>query len=324
MDDFLPTASIENLRRRAQVLASIRRFFDQKNFFEVDTPTLSHDIVVDRYLQPVGISKSDLTGRSSDSSQRMWLQTSPEFGMKRLMVAGADAIYQICKCYRCDEIGTLHNPEFTMLEWYRAGDDMVAGMDLLAELVETILERPKSKRLSYREAFKRYADVDPFESSMESLESAARAGGIGVELKGESRDGWLNLMLSQIVEPNLGINAPMVIYDWPVSQSALAVVRDDECPVAERFEIYVDGVELANGYHELLDPEELARRNVINNQQRVKDGNALLPENSRLLDAMRVGMPQCSGVALGVDRLVMLAIGASTVADVIAFPVENA
>lgn len=323
-DDFLPTATIEMLRQRAEVVRSIRSFFDQRNFFEVETPTISHDIVVDRYLHPIGVTKSDLTGRAGDSDQRLWLQTSPEFGMKRLVAAGAVAIYQICKAYRRDEIGRIHNPEFTMLEWYRAGDDLVTGMDLLAELVETILDTPKTERLSYREAFKKFADIDPFESSIESLQNTVRTASVKVELEGESRDDYLNVILSEIVEPNLGVGAPTIIYDWPASQAALAMVRDDEHSVAERFEIYVNGVELANGYHELLEARELSRRNSINNQMRVKDGNQLLPEGSRLLDAMRKGIPQCAGVALGVDRLVMLALGAKSVSEVMAFTIDNA
>ena len=145
-----------------------------------------------------------------------------------------------------------------------------------------------------------------------------------VELEGESRDDCLNVILSEIVEPNLGVGAPTIIYDWPASQAALAMVRDDEHSVAERFEIYVNGVELANGYHELLEARELSRRNSINNQRRVKDGNQLLPEGSRLLDAMRKGIPQCAGVALGVDRLVMLALGAKSVSEVMAFTIDNA
>ena len=240
-DDFLPTATIEMLRQRAEVVRSIRSFFDQRNFFEVETPTISHDIVVDRYLHPVGVTKSDLTGRAGDSDQRLWLQTSPEFGMKRLVAAGAVAIYQICKAYRRDEIGRIHNPEFTMLEWYRAGDDLVTGMDLLAELVETILDTPKTERLSYREAFKKFADIDPFESSIESLQNTVRTASVKVELEGESRDDCLNVILSEIVEPNLGVGAPTIIYDWPASQAALAMVRDEEHSVAERFEIYVNG-----------------------------------------------------------------------------------
>lgn len=333
-EDFLPTAKLDVLRQRAGILRKIRQFFDDRGFFEVETPVFSHDVVVDRYLNPIAISKQMLTGVSDDSSRRLWLQTSPEFGMKRLMVAGADAIYQICKSFRQGESGALHNPEFSMLEWYRVGDDMAAGMELLGELVVFVLNQDGAagdagtsvEKLTYCEAFKRFANVDPFCGSLADLKSAAASGGVMVDLSDREtdRDGWLNLILSQVVEPQLGVNSPMIVYDWPASQAALSIVRGDDPPVAERFELYVNGVELANGYHELVDAEELARRNSVNNQHRVKDGNDMLPESGRLLRAMGHGMPGCSGVALGVDRLVMIAIGADSIQEVMAFPVDRA
>ena len=326
--DFLPSANIEMLRKRAMIVRQLRKFFDDRNFFEVETPLLSHDIVVDRYIHPISISKNEVTGASPDSSgstQRLWLQTSPEFAMKRIVAAGAQAIYQITKSFRQAEQGKRHNPEFTMLEWYRVGDDLIRGMELLAELVETILEKPKSELMTYQEAFIKYACVDPFKSSTEEMQAVLSTHGTTIqEPETLGRDGWLNLLLSEIVEPFLGKESPTIIYDWPASQSALAIVRDGDPPVAERFEIYVDGIELANGYHELLDPDELVRRNSMNNQGRVKDGAPLLPESSRLLEAMRHGLPQCSGVALGVDRIVMLATGAASIEDVIAFPIDRA
>jgi len=181
--------------------------------------------------------------------------------------------------------------------------------------------------LSYRDTFQQFAGLDPFEASVAEMKTVVQANGISIDestMSQAGRDEWLNLILSEIVEQHLGVEAPMIVYDWPATQAALAIVRAEDSPVAERFEIYVDGVELANGYHELLDPEELARRNSISNQGRLKDGVQLLPEASRLLDAMRFGMPQCAGVALGVDRLVMLATGAQTIDEVIAFPIDRA
>lgn len=326
-DDFLPIAKLDVLRQRAEVIRRIRKFFDDQHFFEVETPVLSHDTVVDRFLHPIGIPKKAVTGASQDSDQKLWLQTSPEFGMKRILASGAGAIYQICKSFRQSESGQMHNPEFTMLEWYRIGDDMRSGMELLADLVEMILDKPKTEKVTYRDVFRRLADVDPCESSVAGLKRVFEQAGESVDLACDeaSRDEWLNLIMSRMIEPELGRESATIIFDWPASQAALAVVRDDRLPpVAERFELYVDGVELANGYHELLDPDELAKRNSINNQKRVRDGNPLLPEESRLLDAMRSGMPACAGVALGVDRLVMLAVGASSIQDVLAFPIDNA
>ena len=324
-NDFLPKANLEVHRQRAEIMQRIRRFFDERNFFEIETPILSHDIVVDRYLHPIGISKKEVTGVVGDADEMLWMQTSPEFGMKRVLAAGAEAIYQICKSFRQGEMGDRHNPEFTMLEWYRCGDDMQSGMKLLSEFVEEILQKPATQERSYREAFSWFASVDPFDATIEELKSVARKNGVSiVDHEDNDRDGWLNLILSEVVEPQLGLESPVIVYDWPESQAALATVRSEDPPVAERFEIYVDGVELANGYHELLDADELVKRNSINNQHRVKDGSHLLPEESRLLEAMKHGIPGCAGVALGIDRLVMLALGANSIREVVAFPFDMA
>ena len=325
-DDFLPSAQIDALKHRADVLRKLRRFFDDRDFFEVETPLLSHDIVIDRHLHPVGIPKNQITGVDSNSNELLWLQTSPEFGMKRLVASGAAAIYQIGKAFRRSETGEMHNPEFTMLEWYRVGDNLKTGMDLLAELIEEILKQPKTKRVSYRQIFLQHVGVDPFSCAVSDLKSVATEHGITIEMPCEAsaRDEWLNLILSRLIEPKLGFDGGVIIYDWPASQAALAVIRQEEIPVAERFEIYVRGVELANGYHELLDADELARRNSVINQERLKDGQPLLPEESRLLHAMRAGLPACAGVAVGVDRLILLALGMERINEVIAFPIDRA
>ncbi len=330
VENFLPTASLENLQQRADTLKRIRAFFDQRRFLEVETPLLSHDIVVDRYIQPISVSARDVIGMataSSDEDPRLWLQTSPEFGMKRLLAAGATAIYQISKAFRAEERGRLHNPEFTMLEWYRVGDDLQAGMDLLSDFVTEILRRKPVARLTYQQAFQKAISIDPHSISTEELRELCRLHGIETstfQSEKLNRDFWLNLILTHLVEKTLGFDEPTIVYDWPATQSALAIVRQAEIPVAERFELYVDGVEIANGYHELLDPDELSHRNCINNQKRMKDGNRVLPEESRLVEAMHHGLPPCAGVALGIDRLIMLTIGATSIDEVITFPIEKA
>ncbi|MEL7497559.1 MAG: EF-P lysine aminoacylase EpmA [Planctomycetota bacterium] len=317
-EDYLPTASIELLKRRAKIIRAIRSFFDARGFFEVETPLLSHDIVVDRHLHPISLEKQQVTGRESDRNVEMWLQTSPEFAMKRLLVAGATAIYQICKAFRRGESGNRHNPEFTMLEWYRVGDDMAAGMNLLGELVQETLDTASPVSMSYRDAFLTFAGIDPYEASDEQL--AKRA-----SLEPEDRDEMLNVILSTDVEPKLGFDAPVVLYHYPASQAALArESKQDGFAVAERFEIYVRGVELANGYSELVDATELRRRNRSVNLLRKQDNNSELPVESRLLNAMGAGLPACSGTALGIDRLVMLATGAQSIKDVIPFPIDRA
>lgn len=323
--DFKPTASIEMLKRRSELTHAIHRFFSARDFIHVETPLLSHDTVVDRYIHPVALLKSTLTGREADQ-EPLWLQTSPEFCMKRLLASGATAIYQVAKAFRQGESGARHNPEFTMLEWYRVGDDMRSGMELLSDFASTVLGRPKSKLLSYGDAFRNIAGVDPFTDPVESFGEALSKRGVSVsEFALESdRDFWLNLILTHLVEPKLGFEAPVIIFDWPSSQAALAIVRDDSPPVAERFELYVDGVELGNGYHELLDADEQMHRNKENNSLRVKDRSVPLPVESRLLDAMRAGMPGCSGVAVGVDRLLMVLEACQNIDQVIAFPLDRA
>ena len=323
--DALPTASLSALKSRAFLLQQIRRFFDERGFFEVETPLLSRDTVVDRHLHPIQVDRQQITGKQDDAQSVMFLQTSPEFAMKRMLAAGADSIYQICKAFRTGETGSQHNPEFTILEWYRVDDDMLQGLQLLEELVQSILDTKPATRISYRKAFGNATGLDPFTASIDQLADRSK---LESEL---DRDEHLNVILSRDVEPGLGIAAPESLYHYPASQAALAKTKLEDCvQVAERFEIYYRGVELANGYHELLDPDELITRNDKTNQQRRHDGMPPLPVDSRLLTAMRAGLPACAGVALGVDRLLMLALQEKLAPDenriesVIAFPFDRA
>jgi lysyl-tRNA synthetase class 2 len=245
--------------------------------------------------------------------------------MKRLLAAGAPAIYQIAKAFRADEIGAQHNPEFTIVEWYRPGDDMSAGMQFLSDLCEVLFGRGPSQRLSYAEAFQQHVAVDPHRTSLAELRSAAVALDLSAPASlGDDRDGWLDFLMTERIHPHLGIKQPAIVFDFPASQAALAQIRVGDPTVGERFELYVDGIELANGYHELLDPAELRRRQADANARRRADGRAELPEESRLLAAMDAGLPTSTGVALGFDRLVMIAAGASHIREVLAFPIDLA
>ncbi len=323
--DFQPTASWSNLQRRAQLLRRIRQFFDDRGFLEVETPLLSADTVIDRHIDPLSVIVPD-DPRTPNEGRRMWLQTSPEFAMKRLLAAGGEAIYQITRAFRAGESGALHNPEFTMVEWYRVGDTMQDGMQLLNELAEAIFERGTAERLSYREAFERHAGFNPLTANTRDIWRAAQQSCTSApeEFAAFDRDGWLNLVLADCVEPHLGRERPTILYDYPPSQAALAIVRNEDSPVAERFELYVDGIELANGYHELCDADELLDRFKRTNEQRIADGKPPLPTDSRLLAAMRNGLPSCTGVALGFDRVVMLVAGAQSIAEVLPFPLDRA
>lgn len=325
MNDYLPAASIENLHVRAELLARVRQFFAARDFLEVETPILSADVVVDRHLDPMSTVLA-VDAERPEVGRKLWLQTSPEFGMKRLLAAGMTAIYQITRAFRNGEAGRLHNPEFTMVEWYRVGDDQAKGMELLSDLCQTLLPTPPAQRVTYATAFEQHVGLNPHSSGIDQLATAAKRHGV-VAPSGlnDDRDSWLNLLLAECVEPHLGQTAPTILYDYPASQAALARIRaDGNVQIAERFELYYRGTELANGYHELLHADELRRRNVVANAARVAEGKPPLPEASRLLDAMQAGLPACAGVAMGFDRVVMLAAGAKSLAEVLAFPIDRA
>ncbi|MCE5269402.1 MAG: EF-P lysine aminoacylase GenX, partial [Planctomycetaceae bacterium] len=266
--------------------------------------------------------------------RRLWLQTSPEFHMKRMLAAGSGRIYEVARVFRQDEVGPLHNPEFTLIEWYQPGEGLEAGMQFTSDLCEAVLHSDgaqdrghiAAERISYREAFERYVGIDPLEADDAALVATVRRYGIDApaSLDAADRDGWLDLLMVERIQPHLGAERPALLYDYPASQAALARVRPEDSRVAERFELYIRGVELANGYHELLDPAELRARNEQTNTQRVADGKPALPVESRLLKAMEAGLPASVGVALGFDRLVMLAAGARSIAEVVAFPFDRA
>lgn len=310
---------LDFLRQRAQLLDRLRSFFREREFLEVETPLVSNELIPERHIRPIALAESE-----------RYLQASPELHMKRLLCDGIGSIFQVTRSFRGDEQGKHHHPEFTIVEWYRPGDDMLAGMGLLSELLEELLGTPAAKQTSYREAFERTLGMDPHTASIAELQSVAsqRVASFGVMREGMTeedkadRDEWLNLLLDQCVEPTLGVTGPELLYHYPVSQSALARTTCDERGerVAERFELYAGGLELANGYHELTDSDELRERLELANRQRVAAGGPALPLPETLLDAMQSpGLPACAGVALGFDRLVMLAIGAESIDEVTAF-----
>jgi elongation factor P--(R)-beta-lysine ligase len=322
--DFLPAADWSRLRLRAELLSRTRTFFLQRGFLEVETPLLSADTVVDRHIDPLSVVLPD-DARRPDAGRRLWLQTSPEFAMKRLLAAGGEAIYQITRAFRAGEAGELHNPEFTIVEWYRTGDGLEQGMQLLSDLVEALLGLGPAERVSYGEAFQLHAGVDPHRATADELARLARVWGLSVSegFDAADRDAWLNLLLVHLVEPHLGQSVPTILYDYPASQAALARLHGDP-PLAARCELYVRGIELANGYHELIEADVLRQRNRTANDQRAADGKPRLPEQSRLLAAMDAGLPDACGVALGFDRVVMLAAGASSLSEILAFPIDRA
>ena len=321
----MPSADVATLHKRASLIRSIRGFFESRGFLEVDTPLLSRDIVVDRHLDPVPVGISPNTGLVSEA-HTMFLQTSPEFAMKRLLAAGSESIFQICKAFRAGELGKQHNPEFTILEWYQVNQSYDDARKFLSMLVSELLCCPEAEEKTYKDVFVEFTSLDPLQATNEQLkEFAENSEGHPPAYHVAYRDAWLEWIFGEHIEPKIGRNKPIIVYDYPASQAALAKVRgENNSAVAERFELFYQGFELANGYHELLDADELKQRNQSTNLQRVFDGKSALPSTSRLLPAMNKGIPACSGCALGVDRLLMAQIGAKSLSAVLPFTFDRA
>ncbi|MCP5416931.1 MAG: EF-P lysine aminoacylase GenX [Chromatiaceae bacterium] len=318
-----PTASFENLRLRSNLLQAIRQFFQARGVVEVETPVCSAAAVSDPALDSLS---TIFTGPGAASGKRLYLHTSPEFAMKRLLAAGSGPIYQICKVFRDGEGGRYHNPEFTLLEWYRPGYDHHQLMDELTELVRYLFAKPIDvRRLSYGALFLERLGIDPHGASGTALRSHAIAAGVaGAEqLELEDADGWLDLLMTHCIEPNMGPGM-VLVYDYPASQASLARIRPGPRPLAERFELYLDGVELANGFHELTDAAEQRRRFGFDLERRRRQNRPELPLDEHLLAALEAGLPDCSGVALGIDRLLMCMAGADHIEQVLAFPIDRA
>lgn len=319
-ENWRPSAPFAHLRRRAHLLAATRRFFADRGVLEVETPLLGAAAATDLHLASLSTRVS-----AGAAPRTLWLQTSPELHMKRLLAAGSGAIWQLGKACRDGEAGSRHNPEFTLLEWYRPGWDHHRLIGEVEALLAALLGTGSGERLTYREAFRRHAGVDPFTASLAELQQRCAALGVDTGALPADRETWLQLLLATVVEPRLGQGgAPTFLLDFPAEQAALARVRPGEPPVAERFEAFVAGVELANGYHELADATEQQRRFDADLAARAAHGLPAVPADERLLAALAHGLPDCAGVALGFDRLVMLAVGASRIDEVIAFPLARA
>lgn len=312
--------SRETLRARADLLARIRAFFDQRGVLEVDTPLLSPYSVSDPFLEAMPVS-----GVGGESTH--WLQTSPEYAMKRLLASGSGDIYQICKAFRAGEHGRLHANEFTMLEWYRLSFDQFDLIRELCDLLRRLLNCPAPSQCSYGDLFMECIGFNPHQASYAALQAAAVEQGFADLLGADQytlektldRNALLDLLFSHVIQPTL--SRLSVVYDYPESMAALARVEYDSqgCKVARRFEVFYQGVELANGYHELLDAAELEQRTARDNARRRELGKVEQRCDPQLLAAMRHGLPECAGVAVGLDRVLMLALGAKSIAEIRAF-----
>ncbi|MDO6565367.1 EF-P lysine aminoacylase EpmA [Amphritea sp. 1_MG-2023] len=321
-EQWRATASIENLQRRADILAQIRAFFAARDVLEVETPLMMSAAVSDPYIDTIECRYQPLPGQQE---QTRYLQSSPEYAMKRLLASGSGAIYQICKAFRNGECGRRHNPEFTMLEWYRPGFDHHQLMDEVEALLGPIIGFSDFTRISYTELFQQYLKIDLQTVTVSELTAITRQH-IEVQMEDDNRDNWLNLLMSHVIEPQLKDQGAVFVYDYPVSQAALArTAQNAEGQwIACRFELFIAGVELANGYFELTDSSEQHRRFQQDMEQRRAEGLPLRPTDQQLVAALKSGLPTCAGVAIGVDRLVMQVLGTQRISDVIGLPFERA
>lgn len=318
--DWRPTATLSALRHRARMLRQVREFFADRNVLEVETPILSAAAASDPQIESLRTRIGGMPGR-------FHMSTSPEYPMKRLLASGSGDIYQICKAFRDAERGPWHNPEFTMVEWYRVGFDDAMLMTEVEALAAQVLAPHRrlaaAERVTYADALLRHAGVDAHADSDAALSRAAAEHGVicNAEL---DRDATLDLLMGLVVGPRLGRERPAFICDYPASQASLARLKPGSPPVAARFEFYVDGLELANGFHELVHGGEQRGRFIHDLAVRRARAQIELPLDERLLDALDSGLPDCAGVALGFDRLVAVALGATRLADAMAFSLDNA
>ena len=322
--DWRPTATPEALRRRAAMLAELRAFFAERDVLEVETPLLGAETTLDLHLESL-TSEIEAPGFPQ---RRMYLQTSPELAMKRLLAAGAGSIYQVCKAFRGGERGRWHNPEFTILEWYRVGWDHHRLMREVVALIEILLAGSHrfeaTLYASYADLLNQHAGVDPHDTSTPTLREAVEQSSSPQSGGDLDRDDLLSRLFVEKVEPHFAPNQVTVVFDYPASQAAMARLGTDDPRTAQRFEAFVGDIELANGYGELSDPAEQQQRFERDLARRRELGRPLPPMPSRFLAALEAGLPHCAGVALGFDRLLALALKAPRIDDLIVFPVERA
>jgi len=311
---WAPLASRTLIKARADLYRSVRAFFDARGVLEVETPALSRHATVDRHIESFAVAAPAAPRATSG-----YLHTSPEFAMKRLLAAGSGPIYQIARVFRAEEQGRHHNPEFSLLEWYRPGLNHHQLMDEVAALLTALgVAGAPFPRVGYHEAFRRFADLDPDAAPLARLRDLPQAAAFGDT---DDRDLLLDLWMSHIVGPQLGRSTPCFLLDFPASQAALARVENDR---AQRFELFWNGLELANGFHELTDAAEQQRRFAADQAWRAQQGRAVPPYDPHLIAALAHGLPDCAGVAIGLDRLLMCLNGCSSLAETLTFPADRA
>ncbi len=304
-----PGASIDALKVRAELYQTIRAFFQARNILEIDVPVFASSTPTDPFIQAIP---------ASICSRPYFLQSSPEFYMKRLLAAGSGDIYNLGKAFRDEEAGRKHNPEFTILEWYRMDFDEHQLIAETIELITVITQLTTATKVSYRDVFEQTLGINPHQATLATLKSIANKH-INIDINDSSPSTWLDLLMTHAIEPTL--NGITAIYDYPSCQAALAKITTTEAgdTVARRFEIYIDDMELANGYWELTDAAEQERRFVNDTNTRNQAGIFSPPADKKLLAALEHGMPSCAGVAMGIDRLLMYITQATHIDEVLSF-----
>jgi lysyl-tRNA synthetase class 2 len=321
-----PSCSVASLQLRARLLANIRGFFMNKAVLEVETPLLCHAVGTDPNL---AFFATDYD--FPPLQQRLFLQTSPEFAMKRLLAAGSGSIYQICKAFRNGEAGRFHNPEFTLLEWYRVGFDLSQLMDEIEELILCLFAAERLplagvQRYSYQTIFQQYTGLDALTFSYERYCAFAMAHDLpdSVTLCEYNHSLWLDFLFSHCVQPQLGDNRLIMVYDYPACQSSLARINTNDSRITDRVELFINGVELGNGYYELSDATEQNRRFVAEIAERQQKKLPTVVKDEHLLAALNAGLPNCAGIAIGLDRLLMLLSKNAAISDVLSFSIDRA
>lgn len=319
--NWQPNAAIETLKKRGEIVREIREFFYKKNVLEVETPALSQATVTDVHLHTFD---TKFVGPGYAQGQRLFLQTSPEFHMKRLLCAGSGSIFQISKSFRNEESGRYHNPEFTMLEWYQSDYDHLQLINEVDELLQRVLKTAACDIKTYQQVFIDHIGFDPLIDDIEKVRRVALSYDLGDFVATETNiDTLLQCLFCFVIEPLIGLKKPIAIYNFPASQAALAKIDENDNRVAQRFEFYFQGIELANGFNELQDAQEQLSRFEHDNVNRQEEGLLLQPIDHHLINALTHGLPDCAGVALGIDRLIMLALKKKHINEVISFDVNR-
>ncbi len=322
MSHWQPSASLATLRRRAALLQAIRDFFAAREVIEVTTPLMCSHTVTDPFLVPFTTRYREIP---DGEEKTYYLQTSPEYAMKRLLAAGMGSIYQICPAFRNEEVGREHNPEFTLLEWYRVDFTHHDLMHEIDDMLQKILRMPPAMHLSYRECFIEFCGIDIFLAKPHQLLAVCEKLGLSFSsaLEANDADTLMQIIMQAAIEPKLGFDAPTFVVDYPKSQAALARLNADG-KTAARFELYINGVEIANGYYECLDPIEQANRFAGDNQKRAQLGKPSVNVDTYLLEAMQQGLPKCAGVAMGLERLMMIAGEQKSLQQCMSFAIDRA